>query len=118
MKNLKFNTLSDFSVHGVQWIAENVGHASMQRMGCINDKHTGLDLKNVQHYVATALQENFCVPVYLKENVCSSSKMVIIAMHWSSLWVYVSFYRNGPRIHAVVMYRKKKMDGVHILHIC
>jgi hypothetical protein len=112
MRTRKFKAVSDFCAHVLQAIEHNYGCTSQRKIACITEQDAD-NLDNILCHTATTLQEQLDVLVYSKENICSSSKTVIIAVYWSSVWVYLVFYRKNKHIHVIVLYRKNKMDGVH-----
>jgi hypothetical protein len=112
MKACRFRLVSDFSTHVLGVVEKNIGCISQKRIGYIIDTNEDA-LDNVLHHTAMTLRVALNVSVYKKENICKNSKAVIIAVYWSMIWVYLIFYRKNKQIRVIVMYRKKKMDGIH-----
>jgi hypothetical protein len=113
MKSTKFKTVSDFSARVLDAAVNNCGCVCKRKIGYITKEHAN-SFESVLCHTAMALQEKLNVSVYSKENMCAGSKTVIIAVYWSSLWIYLLFYRkNADIINVFVLYRKKKMDGMH-----
>jgi hypothetical protein len=108
----KFKLVSEFSACMLQSIEANLGCISQRRICSISDLDT-YDFQNMLMAIAVSLQIELDVVVYSKENQCKNSKSFVLAVYWSSVWVYLVFYKKKNYIHVMVMYRKKQMDGIH-----
>jgi hypothetical protein len=111
MKLVRFKEVSEFSTALVNSIKENLGHISMRRMGYIAHR----DMGDLLDSTVEALSFHFQLPVYIKDNISSTSQSITIAVFWSSLWIYLSFNKKKKNVKAVLMYRKNRMQGVHHL---
>jgi hypothetical protein len=106
-----YQNISVFGIHVLQAVKAQVGRVSMRRVGCI----TGGSIDEVLHEIARVVKLHFDVQVYVKENVCLGSRAAIVAIDWSSCWIYLHFCHRKDRINVIIMYRKQKMEGVHKL---
>jgi hypothetical protein len=114
MRTCTFRLLPAFSEHVLQFVENNIGCTSQKKIGSITNQNEDI-FDNVCHHTAVALQRALNVSVYNKEHICTSSKTFIIAAYWSTVWIYLIFYKKNKHIHVIVVYRKKKMDGTHSL---
>jgi hypothetical protein len=114
MQTSKFNKIPDFSAHVLFLILKYIGVVGGKRVATIADNHDK-NFENVLHYIKRALEVEMNVPVYIKENTCTHSKSVTIAVYWSSRWIYLSFYKSKKNINVIVIYRANKIEGVHTI---
>jgi hypothetical protein len=89
-----------------------IGVIGVKRLASITDE---VNIESVLHCTKSALELQLQVPVYTKENICTHSKSVTIAVYWSSKWIYLSFYKSKNKIHVIVRYRAQKIKGVHTI---